>query len=167
MPEGPRPTLSRGARLPFFILGWLCFGVGVLGAFLPLLPTTPFMLLALWAFSRSSERFRLWLWAHKRFGPPLQNWKRHRVVSVPVRVTAYLSMTASLAFTAFLRDFHWAVPGATAALCLVGVVFISRCPTRPPWEADATAQAASNGPDRAGMESATDRRLPASPASHE
>ncbi|MBT8492936.1 MAG: YbaN family protein [Deltaproteobacteria bacterium] len=128
----PEPTPLRRGRVLFFVAGWGFFAVGVLGAFLPVLPTTPFMLLALWAFSRSSDRFHAWLWNHPRFGPPLRNWKRHRVVSVPVRATAYVSMLASLLFTAYVRDFHWLIPTATGMLCLVGVIFIARCPTEEP-----------------------------------
>jgi uncharacterized membrane protein YbaN (DUF454 family) len=118
----------------YFTLGWLFFGLGVLGAFLPVLPTTVFMLLALWGFARSSERFHHWLFTHKRFGPGLQRWQENRVVPPMVRVTAYVSMVASLSFTAFVANLPWWAVAATAALMLVGVVFIARCPSRPPNE---------------------------------
>ena len=106
--------------------------MGVVGAALPLLPTTPFMLLALWGFSRSSKRFHDWLYNHRWFGPSLQNWSEYRVVPWSVRLTAYVSMLASLSYTAFIADFHWLVPTTTAAVVLVGVLVISRCPTERP-----------------------------------
>jgi uncharacterized membrane protein YbaN (DUF454 family) len=61
-------------------LGWTFFGIGLVGTLLPLVPTTPFMLLALWAFSIGSERFHRWLYHHPVFGPPLQRWQRDRVI---------------------------------------------------------------------------------------
>ena len=131
---------TRRTRILYFVFAWCCFAVGVVGAVLPLLPTTPFMLLALWGFSRSSRRFHHWLYNHRWFGPGLQNWSTHRVVPWPVRITAYVSMLASLSYTAFIADFHWSIPVATAVLVLVGVLFISRCPTaRPGSDAPDTA----------------------------
>ena len=56
-------------RALFLVLGILFFATGVIGVFLPVLPTTPFMLLALWAFSNSSQRFHDYIWNHKRYGP--------------------------------------------------------------------------------------------------
>jgi uncharacterized membrane protein YbaN (DUF454 family) len=90
------------------------------------------MLLALWAFSRSSKRFHDWLYNHPWFGPGLRNWNEHRVVPWSVRLTAYFSMLASLSYTAFIADFHWIIPTTTALVVLVGVFFISRCPTKAP-----------------------------------
>lgn len=128
--ETPPQTYTR-ARIAYFALAWLFFAIGVIAAFLPLLPTTPFMLLALWAFSRSSERFHDWLYTHRLFGAPLRNWHNERVIPLYVRGTAYASMLGSLVFTAFIADFHWALPVAIAVVAIVGITFISRCPSAP------------------------------------
>jgi uncharacterized membrane protein YbaN (DUF454 family) len=122
----------RRMRILYFAFGWGCFAMGVVGAVLPLLPTTPFMLLALWAFSRSSKRFHDWLYNHRWFGAGLRNWNEYRVVPWSVRLTAYVSMLGSLSYTAFIADFHWLIPTVTALVVLVGVFFISRCPTKRP-----------------------------------
>jgi hypothetical protein len=90
------------------------------------------MLLALWAFSRSSRRFHDWLYNHRIFGARLRSWYEHRVVPWPVKLTAYASMLASLSYVSFVADYHWAIPTATAVLILVGIYFISRCPSKPP-----------------------------------
>ncbi len=131
-PPAVDPVRSRRARYLYFGAAWVFFALGVVGALLPLLPTTPFMLLALWAFSRSSARFHHWLYTHRWFGPPLQNWHTHRVVPWSVRLVAYTSMTASTVYTGFIGDYHWAIPTATGVLSAIGIYFISRCPTRPP-----------------------------------
>jgi len=125
---------SRRQRYLYFAFGWACFGIGALGAILPILPTTPFMLLALWGFAHSSRRFHDWLYNHRWFGARLRAFKRHRVVPLSVKLTAYVSMLASLAFTTFVADVHWAVPVATATLILVGIIYIARCPSSMPTE---------------------------------
>ena len=61
-------------------LGWLCVGVAFIGIFTPGIPTTPLLLVALWAFAKTSKRFHSWLINHKRFGPILNNWEKHKVV---------------------------------------------------------------------------------------
>lgn len=62
------------------LLAWLCTGLAGLGLFLPLLPTTPFLLVAAWAASRGSPRFYFWLHSHPRFGPLIRGWQRERVI---------------------------------------------------------------------------------------
>jgi len=67
-------------RILLLSLGWACVGFAFIGIFIPGIPTTPFLIVALWAFAQSSKKFHAWLLNHKRFGPILQNWESHRVV---------------------------------------------------------------------------------------
>ena len=61
-------------------LGWICVALAFIGIFVPGIPTTPFLIVALWAFAQSSKKFHSWLLNHKRFGPILRNWESHKVV---------------------------------------------------------------------------------------
>jgi len=125
---------SRVTRIALMALGWLFFGLGLIGAVLPVMPTTPFLILALWAFSLSSRRFHDWLYHHRLFGPRLQMWNRHRVIPLPVKLAAYGGMLASLSYTALIARLSWTIVVPIAAFMLVGVWFIGRCPSRPPPE---------------------------------
>ena len=67
-------------------LGWLCVSLGFIGIFIPGIPTTIFLIIALWAFARSSKRFHAWLLNHQRFGPILRNWQEHKVVPLRAKI---------------------------------------------------------------------------------
>ena len=69
-------------------LGWLCVILGAIGAFLPILPTTPFLILALACFSKSSPRFHKMLLNNKWFGPILQEWEKNKTVSRHIKLRA-------------------------------------------------------------------------------
>ena len=118
---------------PFlFILGWLLFALGFVGAFLPVLPTTPFMLLALWCFARSSDRFHDWLYTHRLFGPPLQQWHEYRVIPLAAKLTALFFMSASLIYLfVFLVTPVWVKALMTSTMAF-GIWFILTKPSVPP-----------------------------------
>ena len=119
------------ARRHFWMaLGWASLGLGALGVLLPLLPTTPFLLLAAYAFSRGSERLHAWLLNHRVFGPPIENWRRHRAISTGARRTALAAMALILAISVVADVPAWAL--AVQAVILTGVaVFLLTRPLPP------------------------------------
>lgn len=112
------------------MLGWLFFGLGAVGVVVPGLPTVPFMLVALWLFSKSSQRFHDWLYSHRVFGPPLQQWREHGVIPLRAKLVAIITMSASLAYMIGVADVGAFVISLTASVMLVGAVFILRQPSR-------------------------------------
>ncbi|GEK72769.1 MULTISPECIES: YbaN family protein [Halomonas] len=72
--------MSQARRIFYLILAGTSFALGVIGAFLPLMPTTCFMLVAVWAASRGSPRFAGWIRAHPRFGPTIVAWESERAI---------------------------------------------------------------------------------------
>lgn len=117
-------------RHAYFIVGWCFFGLGAIGAVVPGLPTVPLMLVALWAFSRSSERFHDWLYSHRVFGPPLQRWRDHGVIPVKAKVLAVSTMAASFLYMALVAAVSGPVLVLTGIVMLVGAVYILSQPSR-------------------------------------
>lgn len=130
--------LPRGRRWVLFLVGWVFFALGAAGTVLPLLPATPLLLVSLWAFSASSERFHRWLWHHRLFGPLLQGWKRDRVIPLRAKVVALASMCASLLYVGAVRRSPLWVLAVMVALMIPGVVFITRFPSRRPEPREAS-----------------------------
>lgn len=91
---------SRTARIFWLVLGLLLLGVGFVGAFLPLLPTVDFLILALACFARSSQRLETWLLNHPRFGPGLRAWRQEGAISRKARIAAWSGM--ALGYALFL-----------------------------------------------------------------
>jgi hypothetical protein len=90
------------------------------------------MLLALWAFARSSDRFHTWLINHPRFGPPLRRWNDHGIIPTRTKITALAIMTASLIYLVGFSGAPAFAVAAAAALMLVGATFILTRPSRVP-----------------------------------
>jgi uncharacterized membrane protein YbaN (DUF454 family) len=88
--------LSAPARWVLIGIGWTAVGLAALGVLLPLLPTTPFLLVAAWAFGRSSERFHGWLSRNRWFGPMLQDWQRHGAIPLWAKIMAVAFMTLAM-----------------------------------------------------------------------
>ena len=128
-------TVSRRGRAfgrPFLLmLGWLAVGLGFIGIFVPGLPTVPFLLVALWAFSKSSQRFHDWLYNHPRLGPPLQDWREHRVIPLRAKIVAVATMAVSFLWIAFGIAEDWVLPTLAAACLIPPAIFILTRPGRP------------------------------------
>lgn len=89
-------------RAAWFSLGLAALGVGALGIVVPLLPTTPFVLFAAFAFARSSDRWHSWLIGHPVFGPLIENWRAHGAISRPAKAAAMIAMAAVLGVSVML-----------------------------------------------------------------
>ena len=82
-------------KIVLLSLGWLCVGLAFVGILVPGIPTTIFLIIALWAFTQSSKKFQTWLLNHKKFGPILKNWQSHKVVPQRAKILmAILQITA-------------------------------------------------------------------------
>ena len=117
-------------RFVYLAIGLVCTGLGVVGSFVPLLPGVPFLIIALWAFTKSSPRFEHWLLTHERYGPPLVAWRANRVIPMKVKLVAWASMIGSLAILVLTTS--WLVVGIAASAMAIGAVYIGSKPSRPP-----------------------------------
>lgn len=113
----------------YLLIGLFFVGLGALGAFLPVLPTTPFMIVAVACFTRSSVRLETWLLQHKRFGPLLRDWRVRG--AIPPR-----AKTASLIGTVTGYAMFWIggspgplLAGAVAGLMLFGLIYVFSRPS--------------------------------------
>jgi uncharacterized membrane protein YbaN (DUF454 family) len=91
--------MSTARRIVLLVAGFVSLGLAGLGIFLPLLPTTPLVLVAAFAFANSSEKLHQWLLDHNVFGPLIDNWRRHRAISRSAKTLSVLSMIAILAIS--------------------------------------------------------------------
>lgn len=94
-------------KLVLTICGTLCVVLGIVGIFLPLLPTTPFLLLASACFARSSKRAHDWLLSHGVFGEYLRNYEAGRGIPARAKALALVMMWSSLAYAAWRYDPLW------------------------------------------------------------
>ncbi len=116
-PEAALLRRGRSARLAWLCLGLLLVGIGLVGMFVPLLPTTDFLILALPCFARSSPRLELWLLRHPRFGPALLAWRERGAVPRHAKLASCLGMVIGFGL------FCWAVqPGWIVALIVAAVL---------------------------------------------
>lgn len=134
------PAGSPLVRLALLGLGWLCVGLGAVGAFLPILPTTPFLLVAAWAFTRSSRRLRTWLYGHPRFGPALQAWHEHGAIPRRGKVLSIVGMSLSFAWVLHRAEEAW-LPALVGVTLLCVAAFILTRPEPPRRAAQAAEHA--------------------------
>jgi uncharacterized protein len=116
-------------RRVYLVLGLIFIAIGFVGAFLPLLPTTPFLILAATCFARSSPRLENWLLSHPRFGPALRAWREHGAIPLRAKLLALAGMSVG-----FLLFWIASAPGpiltaSVGALMLTGLVYVFTRPS--------------------------------------
>lgn len=111
-------------RLILLGLGWFFVGLGIVGIFVPVLPTTPFIILAAALFARSSPRFEQWLLDHPRFGQPLMDWRRQGAISRRAKVAAVVAMGLSFAVMWFFSSAPLYVRAGTGLILLCSAAFV-------------------------------------------
>ena len=121
-------TRGRLARTAWLMLGLTLVAVGFIGIFVPLLPTTDFMLLALPCFARSSPRLEAWLLNHPRFGPSLRAWRRDGAVPRHAKIAACIGMTIGFALFWFHVHPRPLTASAVGMFMLFWAVWIARRP---------------------------------------
>lgn len=123
--------MNETVRQGFWVAGGVfAVGLGMLGAVLPILPTTPFLLLAAFCFARGSERLSNWLLAHPRLGPAISGWRAHRAIPAKAKRIAMLSMAAALSVS-LLAGVPVAILGAQALVMAGAAAFILTRPSPP------------------------------------
>lgn len=120
MAREPYETRNPLLRYSLLALGWLSVALGVLGIFLPVLPTTPFLLLAAACFMRSSRRFYLWLVEHPRLGPWIRDYLSGEGIPRKAKGYAIALMWLSIGISCWLVPLIWA-----RAFMLTSAVLVS------------------------------------------
>lgn len=113
-------------RLLWLLLGLSATGCGIAGAVLPLVPTTPFLLLAAFAFAKSSPRLHAWLTTHPQFGPLIGNWQQHRAIGRGAKRAALVFMVLALSLSWLLAVPSWVLVVQAIVLAGVATFILSR-----------------------------------------
>jgi uncharacterized membrane protein YbaN (DUF454 family) len=122
------PQRPRWQRVLWAVGGAVALVTGIVGIFVPLLPTAPFVLLAAFCFSRGSARCERWLLEHPRFGPLVRDWRERHAVPLRAKQFATLMMAAGSLWAAFMLPAR--VAWLPAAVCIAVAVWLWRLPTR-------------------------------------
>ena len=118
-------------RLALLVLGWMCVGLGFIGIFVPGLPTTIFLIIALWAFTKSSKKLQFWLLNHKRFGPILRNWQEYKVVPLKAKILMVILQTSVVIIIHFTFD-NLIITFGLAIILLMVASYVISLPSKVP-----------------------------------
>lgn len=126
-PDQP-PKVGLVLRALWMSVGAISLALGAVGVILPLLPTTPFVLLAAFAFARSSPRLRNWLTGHRIFGPIIDDWEAHGAIAPRYKVMACSAMSVVL-LGSFLGGLSWRLIGLQAVFIAGAAIYVLSRPS--------------------------------------
>lgn len=104
-------------RALYLVCGIFFTALGIVGAFMPILPTVPFLLLAIFFFARSRPEWADKLYAHPRYGPPLLRWRDQRAISRKAKISSLMVMALSAAASWLTAGWPWAAVASLILLC--------------------------------------------------
>lgn len=116
-------------QLWYCVIGILLVALALIGAFLPLLPTTPFLILAAMCFTRGSDRLYRWLVNHKILGPYLNDWEKYRIVPIRAKLLAVSMISFSAALIIVRYELHLLAAVALVILLMAVCVYICSFPS--------------------------------------
>lgn len=138
-PSASAPVLSTARRRLWLGVGYAAVGLGLIGTVLPLLPTTPFLLVAAWAFAKSSPALRNRLYSDPRFGPLLRDWQAEGAIPRRAKAAALLGMSASWVVLALTTSKLFVLAAAGLCMATVALYIVTR-----PSPSSATSSALQN-----------------------
>jgi len=118
--------MDTGIRILWLLAGLLAVAIGAVGIVLPLLPTTPFLLIAAFAFARSSTRLNNWLLEHRSFGPLINNWRRDGSIDRKVKRIAIIVILMTPVITWLFGAPLWIIVCQFVVLSAAAVYILTR-----------------------------------------
>lgn len=125
----PPTDRSLPVRVVCAVIGTVALGLGVVGIVVPVLPTTPFLLLAAACYARASTRLYTWLLGQPALGPIVAEWRSSRSLPPGIKGRAVVLVVLTFGISILLVD-HWLLRLGLAATAVILVTFLSRIPTR-------------------------------------
>jgi hypothetical protein len=120
-------TSKKAKILMFKTIGIVFVGLAMFGVILPILPTTPFLLVAAACFAKSSPKMQGWLLTNKIFGPMINDWQKHRSIPKKAKYIALSSIVLSVAWSAYVLKSTW-LTLLIVALVIGPFIFLWRLP---------------------------------------
>jgi len=118
--------VDSGIKMLWLLAGLASVAIGAIGVVVPLLPTTPFLLVAAFAFARSSTRLNRWLREHRSFGPLIENWHRDGSIDRKVKRTAIIVILITPVITWLFGVPLWLIAGQLAVLSAAAIFILTR-----------------------------------------
>jgi uncharacterized protein len=111
-------------KIVWFVLAWIFFAIGIIGAFVPILPTTPFLLLSALLFSKSSPRFHKWLLELPVAGEGIRDWQNNKVIRPQAKFLCSIMIIFSLVLIMFNQKIMFAVKLSVGVLLISVWIFV-------------------------------------------
>jgi uncharacterized membrane protein YbaN (DUF454 family) len=123
-------TSQKVVRALFFVAGSVSLALGAIGIVLPVLPTTPFLLLALACYCRSSKRMTKWVLTNKYFGSYIRRYKEGKGIPIKTKIVAIATLWITISYSAFfIVNVWWIVQLILFAIAIAVSIHIIRLPT--------------------------------------